>query len=83
MNQKEWFRQAGFGLMIHWGLYALPAGEWNGRRIPYIGEWAQSYFRIPNREYHALAGAFHPILFQPDEWVKQAKDAGMKYLVFF
>lgn len=82
MNQKEWFRQAGFGLMVHWGLYALPAGEWNGRRIPHIGEWAQSYFRIPNREYHALAYAFHPILFRPDEWVRQAKEAGMNYLVF-
>ena len=82
MNQKEWFRQAGFGLMLHWGLYALPAGEWNGQRTPYIGEWAQSYFRIPSREYHELAKIFCPILFRPEEWVRQAKEAGMNYVVF-
>ena len=68
--------------MLHWGLYALPAGEWKGQRISYIGEWAQSYFRIPNAEYHPLAKAFNPILFQPEEWVIAAKNAGMHYLVF-
>ncbi|MDI6618317.1 MAG: alpha-L-fucosidase [Clostridiales bacterium] len=81
MNNKEWFKSAKFGLMIHWGLYSLPAGEWNGKRTPYIGEWAQSYFRIPNREYHKLAGIFNPILFNPEEWVLLAKEAGMQYMV--
>lgn len=81
MNSKEWFKQAKFGMMIHWGLYCLPAGEWKGRRMPYIGEWAQSYFRIPNKEYHALANIFNPILFDAEEWVRLAKDAGMQYMV--
>lgn len=81
MENGEWFRQAGFGMMIHWGLYCLPAGEWEGRRMPYIGEWAQSYFRIPNDRYHALAGVFNPILFDAEEWVRLARDAGMKYMV--
>lgn len=82
MTNIEWFKQAQFGMMIHWGLYALLAGEWRGKRIPYIGEWCQQYFRIPNAEYHKLASAFNPILFDAEEWVKLAKDAGMQYIVF-
>lgn len=80
-DTKRWFKQAGFGLMIHWGLYALPAGEWNGRRMDRIGEWAQSYFRIPIREYEKLAGAFNPVCFDADAWVTLAKAAGAQYLV--
>ena len=82
MTNKEWFKDAKFGMMIHWGLYALPAGEWKGRRMEDIGEWAQEYFRIPNAEYARLADAFNPILFDADEWAKLAADAGMKYMVF-
>ena len=63
MTSKEWFKQAKFGMMIHWGLYCLPAGEWKGKRMEDIGEWCQQYFRIPNEEYHKLAGIFNPILF--------------------
>lgn len=81
MNSKEWFRQAQFGMMVHWGLYALPAGEWKGKRMPFIGEWAQSYFRIPHLEYGRLAGIFNPILFDAEEWVKLALDSGMQYMV--
>ena len=72
MDKFQWFRDAKFGMMVHWGLYALPAGEWRGRRMGYIGEWIQSKYRIPNREYHALARAFNPILFSPEEWVDLA-----------
>ena len=81
MDKFQWFRDAKFGMMVHWGLYALPAGEWRGRRMGYIGEWIQSKYRIPNREYHALARAFNPILFSPEEWVDLALAAGMRYLV--
>lgn len=81
MNSKEWFRQAQFGMMVHFGLYSVIAGEWKGKRIPHIGEWSQSYFRIPNREYHELAKVFNPIYFNADEWIRLAKDAGMKYFV--
>ena len=66
LDAKKWFKEAGFGLMIHWGLYALPAGEWKGRRTDQIGEWTQSYFRIPAEEYRKLAGAFNPILFDAE-----------------
>ncbi len=82
MTNKEWFKQAKFGMMVHWGIYSLIAGEWKGRRMPDIGEWAQQYFRIPISEYTQLASIFNPILFNADEWVKVAKDAGMNYLVF-
>ena len=73
---RRWFRDAQYGLMVHWGLYALLGGEWKGRRMPYIGEWAQQYFRIPNAEYRALARAFDPVCFDADEWVRLARDAG-------
>ena len=79
---REWFKQAGFGMMIHWGLYCLPAGEWKGERMnDWIGEWIQQYFRIPNREYHQLTKAFNPVYFDADEWAQLAVDAGMKYMV--
>lgn len=82
MTNKEWFKQAKYGLMIHWGLYCLPGGEWKGKRMDDIGEWTQQYFRIPNAEYHALARAFNPICFDAEEWVRVALDAGMQYMVF-
>ena len=50
MDKFEWFKEAKFGMMIHWGLYCLPAGEWKGQRMDYIGEWLQSRYRIPNAE---------------------------------
>lgn len=80
-DAKTWFKSAKFGLMIHWGLYALPAGEWKGRRMDQIGEWAQSYFRIPLKEYEQLAKAFCPVCFDAEEWVRLAQEAGMQYIV--
>ena len=68
-------------MMIHWGLYSLPAGEWKGQRMPFIGEWAQSYFRIRNEDYGKLTQAFNPILFNAEDWVRLALAAGMEYLV--
>ena len=82
MTNKEWFQQAKYGMMIHFGLSSLLAGEWKGQRMgTTIGEWAQSYFRIPNSEYEKLAKAFNPIFFNADEWVDLAIDSGMKYMV--
>lgn len=81
MTNKEWFKQARYGMMIHFGLYSVAAGEWKGRRMPYIGEWMQSYFRIPCAEYEQLARAFNPIFFNAEDWVRAAMDAGMQYMV--
>ena len=79
---KKWFKEAQFGMMAHWGLYTLLGGEWNGKpgRRAYA-EWIQWGERIPMKEYAALAKAFNPVLFNPREWMKRARDAGMKYFV--
>jgi alpha-L-fucosidase len=76
-----WFRDAKYGLFIHWGLYAIPAGEWKGKTIPGIGEWIMNRARIPVKEYEQLASQFNPVKFDADAWVTLAKDAGMKYIV--
>ncbi len=81
MDNKTWFKQAKFGLMIHWGLYSLLGGEWKGQRNDDLGEWIQAFYRIPKAEYEKLAEAFNPVLFDAEEWVRLAKDAGMQYIV--
>lgn len=81
MDNKTWFKQAQFGMMIHFGLYSLLAGEWNGERMDDIGEWIQAHSRIPIAQYSQLARVFNPILFDAEEWVKTAKAAGMEYFV--
>ncbi len=77
----SWFREAKFGLFIHWGLYAIPAGEWKGKAVPGIGEWIMNRAQIPVAEYEKLAGQFNPVEFDADAWVRLAQDAGMKYIV--
>ena len=77
----QWFREAKFGLFIHWGLYAIPAGEWKGQPIAGIGEWIMNRAKIPAVEYAELAKQFNPVKFDADAWVQMAQDAGMKYLV--
>jgi alpha-L-fucosidase len=80
-KRLEWWREARFGMFIHWGLYAVPAGEWKGKLIPGIGEWIMNRARIPAREYELLAREFNPVKFNADEWVRVAKEAGQKYIV--
>ena len=58
MNNREFFKQAKFGMFIHWGLYSLPAGEWKGKRTEFPGEWIMTYNRIPVKEYEELAKVF-------------------------
>jgi alpha-L-fucosidase len=76
-----WFREAKYGLFIHWGLYAIPAGQWNGKRSLGLGEWVMLRSAVPVKEYERLAARFNPVKFNADEWVKVARDAGMKYIV--
>jgi alpha-L-fucosidase len=80
-KRLEWFREAKYGLFIHWGLYAIPAGEWNGKRSLGIGEWIMNRLTIPVKDYEKLSSRFNPVKFNADEWVRLAKDAGMKYIV--
>src|SRR5436190_21565176 len=80
-KRLEWFRDAKYGLFIHWGLYAIPAGEWQGKRSLGLGEWIMNRSKIPVREYEKLASEFNPVKFSADDWVRLAQDAGMKYIV--
>jgi len=80
-SRLAWFRQAKYGLFIHWGLYAIPAGEWKGQTVPGIGEWIMNRARIPVREYEALAKQWNPVKFDAEAWVGLAQEAGMKYIV--
>ena len=80
-SRLEWWREARFGLFIHWGLYAIPAGVWNGKAVQGLGEWIMYNARIPVKDYEKLAGRFDPVEFDADEWVDIAKRAGMRYLV--
>jgi alpha-L-fucosidase len=80
-ERMEWWRDARFGLFIHWGLYATPAGEWKGEQIAGISEWIMARAQIPVKEYEKLAETFNPVKYNAEEWVKLAKNAGMKYIV--
>ncbi len=70
-----------FGMFIHWGLYAIPAGEWKGKYVRGIGEWIMFREKIPVAEYAKLAERFNPVKFSGAEWAQLARDAGMKYMV--
>ena len=81
-NQNiDWWRDARFGMFIHWGLYAVPAGEWKGWKTPEIGEWIMHHASIPVKDYEKLAERFNPVRYNAREWAALAKDAGMKYVV--
>jgi len=80
-ERMAWFKEARFGMFIHWGLYAIPAGEYKGEKIPGIGEWIMNSAHITVKEYEKYAPQFNPVKYDADEWVQIAKDAGMKYIV--
>ena len=81
MNNVEFFKNAGYGMMMHFGLYSLLGGEYKGKFGDNYAEWIGSHFAIPIKEYEKLAAAFNPIYFNADEIIKLAKDCGMKYFV--
>jgi alpha-L-fucosidase len=80
-KRLEWFRDAKYGMFIHWGLYAIPGGEWQGRRCLGLGEWVMNRCQVPVKDYEKLAAQFNPVKFDADAWVQLAQDAGMKYMV--
>jgi alpha-L-fucosidase len=77
--RMKWWREAKFGLFIHWGVYAVPAGKF-GDKTSY-GEWIMNSAKIPVATYREFANQFNPVKYNPELWVKTAKDAGMKYIV--
>ncbi|MCX5670113.1 MAG: alpha-L-fucosidase [Planctomycetota bacterium] len=68
-------------MFIHWGLYAVPAGVYQGKEIGGIGEWIMNNAKIPIPEYEKYAAAFNPVKFDAREWARVAKAAGMRYMV--
>ena len=80
-RRMEWWRDAGFGLFIHWGAYAVPAGIHNGTETKEIGEWIMHSLNIPVAEYEEYVKQFNPVKFDAKKWVSTAKNAGVKYIV--
>jgi alpha-L-fucosidase len=80
--RMAWWRDARFGMFIHWGIYAVPAGQWQGKFCPPGGaEWIMESRHIPVKDYEQFAKKFNPTKYDPAAWVRTAKDAGMKYIV--
>ncbi|MFC1650017.1 alpha-L-fucosidase [Candidatus Latescibacterota bacterium] len=70
IEAREWFQDAKFGLFVHWGIYSIPAKQ----------EWIMNIDEIPVAEYEKFATQFNPVNFDPDEWCRMVKDAGMNYI---
>ncbi len=81
-KDKSWFLEAKYGLFIHFGLYALLGGEYQGRTNRGNAEWIQNDLDIPVEVYARLAERFDPVEWDADDLVRQARDWGMRYIVF-
>jgi alpha-L-fucosidase len=80
--RMKWWREARFGMFIHWGVYAQWGGVYHGHNQARGGaEWIMNRCKIPVAEYKEKAKSFNPTAYDPEAWVKLAKDAGMKYIV--
>src|SRR5580693_9358358 len=80
-QRMAWWRDARFGMFIHWGVYSVPAGEWDGKPVGGGGEWIMTLAHIPVARYETLPAQFNPTKFDAEQWVQIAQDAGMKYVV--
>ncbi|MFH0755797.1 MAG: alpha-L-fucosidase [Bacteroidota bacterium] len=78
-ERSRWFREARVGMIIHWGLYSIPAGVWDGEEIAWYGEWIKDKASISSAAYANLASQFNPARFNAYEWISTASNAGMKY----
>ena len=78
-ERMAWWREAKFGLFIHWGVYAVPAGKYGDNTNH--GEWIMRRAEIPVAEYREYANQFNPVKYDPAEWVEVAREAGMRYIV--
>ena len=75
--RMAWWREARFGMFIHWGVYSVPAGTYNGQQIGGIGEWIMCSGKIPMAEYQKFAAQYNPVKYNPDDWAKLAEEAGI------
>lgn len=79
--RMKWWHEAKFGMFIHWGVYSVPAGYYQGKPVGGVGEWIMNEAKIPVADYHSFAAQFNPTQYNPEAWVRLAKEAGMKYIV--
>ena len=89
-QKAEWFKEAKFGMFIHWGLYSILEGTYNGHMLPdttlpqgnsWYAEWIKPRLEVPDDYYNGLVNEFNPVGYDPESWVREASNAGMKYLV--
>lgn len=80
-NRAQWWNEARFGMFIHWGLYAYHGGDWRGKTYENAAEWLMFTAKIPSVEYRPFTRRFNPAQYNPADWVRVAKEAGMKYIV--
>lgn len=80
-EMQRW-REYGLGQFIHWGVYAIPGGFWEGKYYPGAAEWIRSWREMPNDAYDNLYKQFNPTSFDAAKWAKQAKEMGVKYVIF-
>ena len=81
-RQSQWFRDAKFGAFIHFGVYSMLEGEYQGRGSDFrYSEWIQISAKIPAKEYHQVAAKFNPADFDADKWAKTFEDSGIRYVV--
>ncbi|HEY1163902.1 MAG TPA: alpha-L-fucosidase [Chitinophaga sp.] len=80
-QRMQWWREARFGMFIHWGVYAVPAGIYDGHPVGRASEWIMNRGKIPVATYQQYAKSFNPVKYNAEAWVKMARDAGMKYIV--
>ncbi|HVI44472.1 MAG TPA: alpha-L-fucosidase [Chitinophaga sp.] len=80
-QRMKWWREARFGMFIHWGDYSVLGGMYKGQQVGRGAEWIMNRGKIPLAEYQQYAKQFNPVKYNAEEWVKMARDAGMKYIV--
>ncbi|MDR2038111.1 MAG: alpha-L-fucosidase [Bacteroidales bacterium] len=89
-QKAEWFKEAKFGMFVHWGLYSILEGSYNGHTLPdpslkqgksWYAEWIQMRLEVPDNEYQSLVKDFNPVNFDANQWISEAKNAGVRYFV--